>query len=314
MARTHPSDGVMKSFPVYMKTSEVTVVDLAPDGLDCLPVFGRTHYTKAGGGTVPHVHPGMVEILCCRRGADISFDYGGRMLQFRPGTVVAAQPEIAHFLCRYPKSFTMDWLWFKLPVKPDDAVLGLSADETRWLVARLRGLPPLFRANKDVAASFLRMWRLYSSEALGSTERRFLMRETALRLLVAITESSDGGYAASGDGRLPELIEEMRRNVSHGYTVDELASRAAMSVPMLTEAFKRLTGLPPHQFHMMCRMERAKKELAETRRSVAVIAHSLGIASFRHFSTLFCRETGMSPLAWRKAHTLAAIGGKEAAQ
>ena len=60
--------------------------------------------------------------------------------------------------------------------------------------------------------------------------------------------------------------------------------------------------LPPHQFVVSCRMEKAKDALATTDRSVAAIANDLGIATAQHFATLFRRETGMSPTAWRKRH------------
>ena len=60
---------VYRSLPIYPNTSEETVVDLSKDGIPCIPVLGDTHYSRPGGGTVPHVHPGMIEILCCRRGA-----------------------------------------------------------------------------------------------------------------------------------------------------------------------------------------------------------------------------------------------------
>ena len=128
---------VFQSLPTYTNTSEVTVVDLSEDGIPCIPVLGDTHYSRSGGGTVPHVHPAMIEILCCRRGNDLSFDYGGSVYPFRPGDVFVAQPETPHFLQRYPKSLAMHWLWFKLP-SATQTVLGLSRAETRWLVGRLR--------------------------------------------------------------------------------------------------------------------------------------------------------------------------------
>ena len=92
------------SLPTYPVDSEVTVVDLTKDGLPFIPVLGDAHYSRPGDGTVPHVHPGMIEILFCRRGEELSFDCAGEVVPFRVGDVFVAQPETPHFLRKYPKS------------------------------------------------------------------------------------------------------------------------------------------------------------------------------------------------------------------
>ena len=137
------------SLPTYPVDSEVTVVDLTKDGLPFIPVFGDAHYSRPGDGTVPHVHPGMIEILFCRRGEELSFDCAGEVVPFRVGDVFVAQPETPHFLRKYPKSLAMHWLWIRLP-RARETVAGLSPAETRWLVARLRALPVRIAGGAEV--------------------------------------------------------------------------------------------------------------------------------------------------------------------
>ena len=98
------------------------------------------------------------------------------------------------------------------------------------------------------------------------------------------------------------ILAEVRSDCPAEWPLETLAHRAAMSVPKLTECVRRLTGLPPHQFVVSCRMEKAKEALARTDRDIGEIANSLGIATAQHFATVFRRETGMAPLAWRAAH------------
>ena len=295
---------VLESRPVYLKNDEATTVDLAPDSLDCIPVLGRLHYARAGGGTVPHVHPGMIEILLCRRGAGLSFEYGGKIVAFRPGTVFAAQPEVPHFLRRYPKGLSMDWILFRLPKGRGGTVLGLSAAETRWLVGRLRALPCSFSSTNLLDQSFRHLWQTYDNVPRGAVERRLLMRDAATRLLLDVVGASElrADRAVQGDvARIAEIVKDMRGNPSRDYSADELVRRAGMSVAKLTECFRRETGLPPHAFLVFCRIARAKELLTGTARSVAAIAHELGFTSSQHFATQFRRETGKTPLEWRRA-------------
>ena len=290
---------VMKSRPRYMDTSETRVVDLSPDGIEAIPVLGRHNYKHGGGGTVAHVHPGMIEMIYCRRGANLTFDYGGEIVEFNPGSVFVAQPETPHFLRRYPKSLSTIWIWFRLP-KDGEATLGLSRDETEWLVSRLRAMPTHFEATDALKRSFRKLWTIYETEHQGAIERHLRLRHAAIRLLLDMIESSSTQKADVSYGRIETLVDEIRQNPSRDYNLDELANRAAMSVAKLTACFRRRTGLPPHAFMLFCRMSAAKELLATTRKSVSAIAHSLGFPSAQHFATLFRRETGKTPQEWRR--------------
>ncbi len=300
MTRTRSrKKAVFQSLPHYPNTSEETVVDLSADGLSCIPVLGDTHYSRFGGGTVPHVHPGMIEILCCRRGASLSFDYGGTIYPFRPGDVFVAQPEVPHFLQRYPKSLAMHWLWFKLP-SATQTVLGLSLAETRWLVGRLRALPVAFAAGEPMKRAFNRLWQLHQTVPQRAVERRLLLRDAVLHLLLRLVDTSQRFLHVAEDDTLDAMIAEMRNAPAADYPIEMLMRRTAMSAPTLTTLFRRRTGLPPHAFLVSCRIAKAKETLARTRQGVAEIARQLGFPSSQYFATQFKRETGLTPRGWRR--------------
>ena len=283
----------------YISAADTRTVDLSPDGIDCIPVLGEHRYKRAGGSTVPHVHPGIIEIIACRRGANLSFESGGKLVPFRPGTVFSSQPEVPHFLRLYPKSLSTYWIWFRIP-KAGETILGLSSAETKWLVGRLRLLPSIFAFTEPLAQSFRRLWQLYDDAPKNTVRRSLLMRDAATRCLLDVVEAAEVKVEDQPDDRLGSVIEKIRGNPSLEYPVDELAVDAAMSVAKLTESFRRETGLPPHAFVVFCRIAKAKEILSSTRTSVSAIANMLGFTSSQHFATQFRRETGMSPLEWRK--------------
>ena len=290
--------------PSYADTSEVTVINLSEDGIPCIPVLGCTHYSRSGGGAVAHVHPGMIEILCCRRGASLSFDCGGKVYPFRPGDVFVAQPETPHFLQRYPKGLAMLWLWFKLP-SAAQTVLGLSRAETRWLVGRLRALPIAFAADETVKRAFNGLWQLHQVAPKRTIERRLLLRDAVLHLLLRLAVTSQQLLCVSKNDRLDSLIAEMRRAPAADYSIETLMRRTAMSAPTLTTLFRHRTGLPPHAFLVACRIDKAKEILVKSQQDISAIARQLGFHSSQYFATQFKRETGLTPRDWRRQKTSA---------
>ncbi|HYJ69468.1 MAG TPA: AraC family transcriptional regulator [Nocardioidaceae bacterium] len=83
--------------------------------------------------------------------------------------------------------------------------------------------------------------------------------------------------------------------------LDDLAAEAGFSAFHFARAFKRSTGLAPHEFVTMRRMERAKAMLLAGRGSVADIAYAVGYANVGHFRRQFRRYTGFAPSDLRAA-------------
>lgn len=84
-------------------------------------------------------------------------------------------------------------------------------------------------------------------------------------------------------------------------TLDELAERLFMGRTRLCQAFREETGMSIGEQLTALRMSEARRRLEQSEESIAVIAHSLGFRHASSFSTMFLRQTGMSPSAWRAA-------------
>jgi AraC-like DNA-binding protein len=79
----------------------------------------------------------------------------------------------------------------------------------------------------------------------------------------------------------------------------KMAQELRVSYSLLRHAFKQHTGFSPHQYQLQLRLEKAKTLLSGTSYSVKEIATTTGFNCPYHFSTLFKRKLGISPLAWR---------------
>ena len=84
------------------------------------------------------------------------------------------------------------------------------------------------------------------------------------------------------------------------FSLAELAAEYHMSVSYLSHLFKRVTGYAIMEYLTMCRLSVARKLLSETGLSVTEIVFATGFSDSSNFSRLFKRETGCSPLEYRK--------------
>ena len=64
--------------------------------------------------------------------------------------------------------------------------------------------------------------------------------------------------------------------------------------------FRQTFGETPHEFLTRMRIEKAKHLLTVTSRSVTEICFDVGFTSLGSFSTLFTRQVGLSPAAFRR--------------
>jgi AraC-like DNA-binding protein len=85
--------------------------------------------------------------------------------------------------------------------------------------------------------------------------------------------------------------------------VPTLAHAAHLSPAHFSREFRRTFGESPHQYLLTRRLERAAALLRNTDRSVADVCLLVGLRSIGSFTTSFGRTFGMSPTAYRAAHT-----------
>ncbi|HYO81437.1 MAG TPA: AraC family transcriptional regulator, partial [Bryobacteraceae bacterium] len=119
--------------------------------------------------------------------------------------------------------------------------------------------------------------------------------------------SSDRALRSSGE-RLPASVLRQIRDLVEArlpepIKVRDLADVAHFSEFHFLRAFKRSTGLSPHQYVTSRRMERAKILLTTTGTPVADIAWRVGFSNTSHFNAQFRKHTGLTPGGWREHGT-----------
>jgi AraC-like DNA-binding protein len=99
--------------------------------------------------------------------------------------------------------------------------------------------------------------------------------------------------------RLRRVTDYIHDHLDQDLTLAQLGAVVCMSPFHFARLFQRSIGVPPHQFVIRARIDRALMLLAVQELSIGRIARAVGFRTPSHFSTVFHRMTGTTPRAYR---------------
>ena len=99
--------------------------------------------------------------------------------------------------------------------------------------------------------------------------------------------------------RLKEVLSYIEDNLGRDLSLSEIAGVAGLSVSHFKSLFRESIGLPPHQYLIRRRLERAKTLLGEDKMPISQIAFETGFAHQSHLARHMRRLLGVSPKALR---------------
>ena len=98
-----------------------------------------------------------------------------------------------------------------------------------------------------------------------------------------------------------KIIQYLKANYSQHISLDGIAQNMYLSPVYISKIFKEKTGDSPINYLIQIRLAKAKEMLEENRGSIRAIAAQVGYDDVYHFSKLFKKYYGVSPLYYRKA-------------
>ena len=113
-------------------------------------------------------------------------------------------------------------------------------------------------------------------------------------------------YGALPQGKLRAVVEYIEEHLEATLTLEQMAAAAHLSACHFARRFKAATGLPPHQYVLTRRVERAKELLrAGTDVSLAEVALRAGFSDQSQLSRHFKRLVGVTPGQFRMSARIA---------
>jgi transcriptional regulator GlxA family with amidase domain len=95
----------------------------------------------------------------------------------------------------------------------------------------------------------------------------------------------------------------MEKNVSNKVSIENLASRFAVSRRNFDRRFIRATGNTPLEYLQRVKIEAAKKFLESGRKTINEVMYDVGYSDAKAFREVFRKITGLSPLAYRDRYS-----------
>lgn len=96
------------------------------------------------------------------------------------------------------------------------------------------------------------------------------------------------------------ILSYLNDNYSQHISLDQIAKNMYLSPVYISKIFKEKTGDSPINYLINVRLEKAKEMLEDGTGSVRSIATLVGYDDVYHFSKLFKKHFGVSPMYYRK--------------
>lgn len=164
--------------------------------------------------------------------------------------------------------------------------------------------PSLGEPDQLVEGLALAVGQALSENETGTTVYiDYLSRVLAARLLRRYsfrhvpTENPCGALTRQQLNMVEDFIEE---HLCDSLSLDDMATACALSSSYFARRFKLSTGMPPHQYLIQKRVERAKRLLRGSM-PIVEVALECGFSHQEHLTNVFRRFTGQTPAGFRRS-------------
>jgi AraC-like DNA-binding protein len=158
---------------------------------------------------------------------------------------------------------------------------------------------PVLPRIKEAGNTFQSMQHEFIHQEIGFTAR---INQLIDELIILITRHLTTQSSSRRDfpQTFMKLEQTLRENLSHQWTVEEMASLVGLGTTAFSEKVKSFTGFSPLNYLINIRISEAIKLLKRPDINVTDIALDTGFYSSQHFATTFKKLTGYTPSEFRK--------------
>jgi AraC-like DNA-binding protein len=201
---------------------------------------------------------------------------------------------------------TISWLHIRLEQLEQNGkmIIGkwssISANESRTIgkILMLNNSPVLSKL-KEAGTILQAMQQEIQNQEIGYATR-FNQLTDEIFILIARQLTKQNNSRRDFPQTFMKLEQTLRDNLSHQWTVEEMAALVGLGTTAFSEKVKSYTGFSPLNYLINIRISEAIKLLKRKDVNVTDIALDIGFYSSQHFATTFKKLTGYTPSEFRK--------------
>lgn len=201
---------------------------------------------------------------------------------------------------------TISWLHLKLKKLEPNGRISMSkwsrlAEHECAPIARILLLnnSPVLSQVKEVGQLFQNMQTEFVNQEIGYTSSINQMIDE-LFIITARQLTKQNNSRRDFPQTFMKLEQSLRENLSHQWTLEEMAALVGLGTTAFSEKVKNYTGFSPLNYLINIRISEAIKLLKRPDVHVTDIALDVGFYSSQHFATTFKKLTGHTPSDFRK--------------
>lgn len=242
------------------------------------------------------------ELYLLEKGQGI-FSVDGREYALSRGDVILLRTNVENSFAPLEEEaeFRFDFVTFSLE-QP-----GPARRELDRALAEEKGFCLRPANREDIQALMYRLQKSFLLRGEGSEFEGKLLLGSLVQALLAPEVRSGAQGTAQGRGRssakyVNHIVDYLQENYEKPISLEELGQLVGLHPRYLSSLYAEYTGRTIWETLLAIRLERAKKMLLSTDRSVTDIAMDTGFGDSQYFSRRFAAAEGISPRAYRKAN------------
>ena len=258
-----------------MRNREISrlILDMKKHGIEVFDEFGRYNYVNTQTILPTHTHSDMIEICYLAKGSQEYF-VGNNTFRLYGGDIFIAFPNEIHGTGEVPEEKgVLYWMVLKRPEEEKD-YLGLNYPDAFELFSRLLQLPKrLFKGGSECERLLQKIIQIYfqNKDPLSKMELNNLLVSLLLHIIHAGEKSSGRAYS----DRITKIIYYIDENLFEILDLEFLADKCNLSVSRFKHLFKEETGIPPSEYIIRKKIEKAHEMMEDSKFSIKDIAYDL---------------------------------------
>lgn len=272
------------------------IYDLTHFGIPEIPYLAAQNLPYTTAALPTHIHKGCMEINHVLKGERV-YRVAGQDYHLTGNQVFVTWPDEVHDTGAYLHGRALHfWLQVRLP-RVGEAFVGMDGAMAAPLVAALWDLPRRqFRADSGMRSVYARILSLCREgpAPLASIQLCALLSEWLLMVVASSKRAREDEITPD----IAKALELAEKDPNAHFSIGQLAEAACLSESRFKGKFKDQLGMPPGEYLLRRRLDKAAALLLEGKMNITEIAFTLEFSSSQHFSATFKRFFGKSPAVW----------------